>query len=115
LWDSSTTGDRAENVRKAVSGYESALRVYTKDAYPVEWANTQFNLAIAWRNCTTGDRSANLREAIAHSKAALTIRTADTFPNQHKATVTALESLRKTYETEGFGNDVPFDLIKSAK
>lgn len=115
LWQSVATGDRAENLHKAVSGYEAALGVYTKKAYPMEWANTQYNLAIALEDSAASDRSANLRKAIAHGKAALTIRTAETFPNEHAATVKILESLRKTYETEGFGKEVPFDQIKPSE
>ena len=37
-------GDQAENIERAVSHCQQALEVYTRDAYPDDWAMTQNNL-----------------------------------------------------------------------
>ena len=42
------TGDKAENLRKAIAAYEAALTIRTKDADPTNWAVTQNNLGNAW-------------------------------------------------------------------
>src|SRR5207302_1417440 len=42
------TGDRAENLAKAIACYEAALRVYTEADFPQDWAMTQNNLGIAY-------------------------------------------------------------------
>ena len=44
-------GSRAENIEAAIKAYEAALTVYTREAFPQEWANTQNNLGVAY-----GDR-----------------------------------------------------------
>ena len=42
------TGDRGENLRRAIACYESALRVYTEADFPSDWAMTQNNLGTAY-------------------------------------------------------------------
>jgi len=74
-WQSLPTGDRADNLRRAMSAYEAALTVYVKDASPSEWARTRNNLGTAWRDLPTGDRAANLRRAISNYESALTVFT----------------------------------------
>lgn len=41
-------GDRDENVEQAITAFDSARRVWTREAYPVEWALTTARLAIAY-------------------------------------------------------------------
>ncbi|MBE9004236.1 hypothetical protein IQ259_04135 [Fortiea sp. LEGE XX443] len=36
-------GDKASNMEIAITGYEVALTVYTREALPVGWATTQNN------------------------------------------------------------------------
>ena len=43
------TGDRGENLRRAIGCYEAALRVRTESDFPSAWATTQFNLGLALR------------------------------------------------------------------
>ena len=43
------TGDRGENLRRAIACYEAALRVWTEADFPSDWATTQFNLGLALR------------------------------------------------------------------
>ena len=35
------SGDRSENLRRAIACYEAALRVYTEADYPADWAEIQ--------------------------------------------------------------------------
>ena len=53
------TGDRGENLRRAIDCYEAALRVYTESDFPSDWATTQNNLGNAYRICrrATGART----------------------------------------------------------
>jgi len=69
------TGDRGENLARAIACYEAALRVFTDRRHPVDWAQTQNNLGNAYRELPTGDRGENLARAIACFQAALRVRT----------------------------------------
>jgi tetratricopeptide (TPR) repeat protein len=69
------TGDKAENLRKAIDRYEAALTVYTKIADPSDWAMAQNNLGVAWSDLPTGDKAENVRKAIDRYGAALTVYT----------------------------------------
>jgi tetratricopeptide (TPR) repeat protein len=80
-WAHMPTGNRSENLHKAIAAFEAALTVRTKEAHPADWAMTQNNLGNAWRSMPTGDRGENLRKAIAAYEAALTVQTKDGFPS----------------------------------
>ena len=67
------TGDRAANLQMAIACYREALRVYTPEAAPLDYAMTQNNLGLAYAGLPTGDRAANLEQAIACYREALTI------------------------------------------
>jgi hypothetical protein len=43
-------GDRAQNIEQAIGAYQQALEVMTRQAMPVEWAETMMNLANAYNN-----------------------------------------------------------------
>ena len=47
----------------------------TREALPREWAETQYNLAIAYRNRIRGEPADNLEKAIAGYEAAVTVDT----------------------------------------
>jgi hypothetical protein len=79
-WSDLPTGDKAENLKKAIGAYEAALTVRTKDACPAEWASTQNSLGSAWRNLPTGNKAENVKKAIDACEAALTVRTKDACP-----------------------------------
>ncbi|EKF01060.1 CHAT domain-containing protein [Tolypothrix sp. LEGE 11397] len=79
-------GSKASNMEIAITGYEVALTVYTREALPIDWAATQNNLANAYRNRIEGDRADNIEIAIAASTAALTVRTPETLPIEWAAT-----------------------------
>ncbi|TAH50884.1 MAG: CHAT domain-containing protein, partial [Chloroflexota bacterium] len=60
--------------------YELALEVYTRAAFPEQWATTQNNLANAYKNRIRGERADNLEEAIRHFELALEVYTRAAFP-----------------------------------
>jgi hypothetical protein len=96
------TGDRGENLRRAIACYEAALHVFTEQDSPRTWAMTQNNLGIAWRDMPTGDRGENLRRAIACYEAALRVYTEQDFPQEHEATSNNLRTARE--ELNSLGN-----------
>jgi predicted ATPase/class 3 adenylate cyclase len=80
------TGNRAENLSKAIACYQAALNVYTEREFPVQWAGAENNLSVAYRNLPTGDRNENLRRAIACCEAAQRVFTEREFPLNYAMT-----------------------------
>ncbi len=58
-------GERADNLEKAIAAYNLSLEVYTRDAFPEDWAMTQNNLGTAYSDRIRGERADNLEKAIA--------------------------------------------------
>ncbi|MBW4575784.1 MAG: tetratricopeptide repeat protein [Aphanothece sp. CMT-3BRIN-NPC111] len=79
-------GNRASNLEIAITGYEIALTVYTREDFPSDWAATQNNLATAYIHRIRGDRAENLEQAIASYQVALTVYTRKDFPSDWAAT-----------------------------
>jgi Domain of unknown function (DUF4062)/Tetratricopeptide repeat len=79
-WYILPTGNREENLKKAIAAYEAALTVYTKQAYPNDWASTQINLGVAWQRLPTGNKTENLKKAIAIYEGAFSVYTKQTYP-----------------------------------
>jgi hypothetical protein len=79
LWHASL-GNRSSILRHAIACHDAALRVYSEQAFPREWAWTQNNLGLAYWDLPNGDRAANLRQAIAGYEAALRVYTEVDFP-----------------------------------
>jgi CHAT domain-containing protein len=73
-------GQRADNLEQAIAHFEAALTVFTPEALPQDWANTQINLAIAYWYRSRGDRADNLEKAIAAYEAALTVFKREALP-----------------------------------
>ena len=73
-------GNRASNLEIAITGYETALEVYTREAFPANWAATKNNLAIVYSDRIRGERAQNLEDAIACYQAALEVYTREAFP-----------------------------------
>ncbi|MBG1259772.1 tetratricopeptide repeat protein, partial [Nostoc sp. BAE] len=73
-------GSKASNMEIAITGYEVALTVYTREALPQDWAVTQNNLAAAYSDRIKGDRADNIEIAIAAYTAALTVYTREALP-----------------------------------
>ena len=79
-------GERAENLEAAIGHYAAALEVYTRAAFPSDWAMTQNNLALAYSDRIRGERAENLEVAIGHYEAALEVYTRVAFPEQWAGT-----------------------------
>jgi tetratricopeptide (TPR) repeat protein len=79
-WREMPTGDKTENLGKAIAAFTAALEVYTRQAHPVGWAMTQNNLGNAWREMPMGDKTENLGKAIAAFTAALEVRIRRAYP-----------------------------------
>ncbi len=73
-------GSRANNLEIAITGYHILLQVYTREAFPKNWASLQNNLGIAYRNRILGERADNLELAIASYNQSLEVHTRDAFP-----------------------------------
>ncbi|MEH1796159.1 CHAT domain-containing protein, partial [Nostoc sp.] len=72
-------GSKANNIEIAITGYEIALTVYTRSAFPEYWATVQNNLGNAYRERILGERAENIELAIAAYRAALEVRTRSAF------------------------------------
>ena len=66
--------------------FAEALRFFTAEAAPVDYALTQHNLGLAYAALLTGDRAANLARAIGCYTEALRFRTPEAAPRNYAAT-----------------------------
>ena len=73
-------GNKADNMEIAITGYEIAFTVFTRDTSPELWAMTQNNLGNAYSDRIRGDKADNLENAIAAYEQALKVRTRTDFP-----------------------------------
>ncbi|NES17926.1 MAG: CHAT domain-containing protein [Symploca sp. SIO3E6] len=79
-------GNQASNMEIAIAGYEVAAMVFTKEAFPQEWASVQNNLGIAYRNRIRGEKAENLEKAIGYYLAALRVCTRELYPDDWSMT-----------------------------
>ena len=82
----SIRGERADNIELAIASFELALQVYTRDAFPEDWAMTQNNLGAAYSHRIRGERADNIELAIASYELALQVYTRDAFPENWAGT-----------------------------
>jgi CHAT domain-containing protein/tetratricopeptide (TPR) repeat protein len=75
-------GEGADRLEQAIQAYQAALQVYTRAAFPEQWATTQNNLGIAYCEYSRGERADRLEQAIQAYQAALQIYTRAAFPEQ---------------------------------
>ncbi|MCA2644146.1 MULTISPECIES: CHAT domain-containing protein, partial [unclassified Microcystis] len=73
-------GERAENLELAIVAYNLSLEVYTREAFPYEWARTQNNLGNAYNKRIRGKRADNLELAIVAYSLSLEVYTREAFP-----------------------------------
>jgi hypothetical protein len=59
------TDPNGVNLERAIACYWEALRIWTPETAPLDYASTQHNLGNAYSDLPIGDRSANLAQAIA--------------------------------------------------
>ncbi|MEH1912126.1 CHAT domain-containing protein, partial [Nostoc sp.] len=67
-------------IELAIAAYNQALEVYTRSAFPVNWAMTQNNLGNAYGERIFGERAENIELAIAAYNQALEVYTRSAFP-----------------------------------
>jgi CHAT domain-containing protein len=79
-------GNKADNLERAITAYIEALKVYTLDAFLVDWARTKNNLGTAYSCRIRGDEAENLERAITAYTDALKVRIFDAFPQDWAAT-----------------------------
>ncbi|NEP77314.1 MAG: tetratricopeptide repeat protein [Okeania sp. SIO3B3] len=73
-------GNKAENLEKAISLGETALKIVTRHNDAFLWANLQNNLGGAYSYRIRGEKAENLEEAIQHFTAALEVFTREYNP-----------------------------------
>ena len=81
--------DRAQRLRDALAAYAEALRFYTPDASPLDYASIQNNRAVLLGDLATlpgEDRAQRLRDALAAYDEALRFRTPDSSPLAYAST-----------------------------
>ena len=66
----------------AIASLSMALEVYTKENFPLQWAEIQNNLGNAYRGKIKGDKAENIEMAIASLNMALEVYTKINFPLQ---------------------------------
>ncbi|NER39108.1 MAG: SEL1-like repeat protein [Oscillatoria sp. SIO1A7] len=72
-------GSRANNIEIAIACYEAVLEVFSREAFPLDWATTQNNLGTAYHYRIRGERAENLEIAIACYREALKVYTREAF------------------------------------
>jgi tetratricopeptide (TPR) repeat protein len=82
LYQQYPLGDRANNLEEAIASYNVAFTVYTRDAFPEDWAMTQNNLAIAYSNRIRGDKADNIEWAMEYYQATLSVYARHAFPKR---------------------------------
>ena len=85
-----STGDRATNLQQAIACFQEALRFWTPETTPSEYAAVQTHLGRAYSRLPTGDPTTNLEQAIFCFKEALRFRTPETAPLDYADTQTHL-------------------------
>jgi tetratricopeptide (TPR) repeat protein len=75
-------GSKASNMEIAITGYEVALTVFTRNNYSETWALIQSNLGAAYRNRIQGEQADNIEKAITCYQEALQVLTPEDFPQQ---------------------------------
>jgi CHAT domain-containing protein/predicted LPLAT superfamily acyltransferase len=75
-------GSRANNLEISITGYQILLEVYTRKAFPEEWAILQNNLGLAYSDRIRGERVENLELAIEAYNLSLEVRTRQAFPEK---------------------------------
>jgi tetratricopeptide (TPR) repeat protein len=77
-WDLANLEEPRKNCRAAIGAYREALKVYTLDAFPMDYAMTQNNLGAAYGTLAeVEEKAANCRAAIGAYREALKVYTED--------------------------------------
>jgi CHAT domain-containing protein len=79
-------GIRRSNLEISIAAYQATVEIYTREAFPEKWAETQNYLGLAYCNRIKGEQAENIEMAIAFYQAALEIYTREAFPEQWAGT-----------------------------
>lgn len=85
-WSRLPTGDISENLRNAITYYDRALTVYTKESHPEEWARAHSNLGYAWSEILAGNRTESVQKGMAEYRLAQQVYTKEAFPDPWAST-----------------------------
>jgi CHAT domain-containing protein len=72
--------DKTENLEKAISYFQAALQVFTREDFPEQWANAQLNLGVTYYDRIGEQKAEDLEKAIACYQNALQVYTSKDFP-----------------------------------
>jgi Tetratricopeptide repeat len=75
-------GNRMLNLELSITASHLAQTVFTRKAFPEQWAGTQINLGNAYSNRIRGERAESLELAITAHSLALQVCTRETFPEE---------------------------------
>ena len=79
-------GERAENQERALGHFQAAQEVYTRAAFPLDWALARRNEGRVYVQRATGDRRANFDQALACYQDVLSVYTRDAQPREWSST-----------------------------
>jgi len=71
---------RAQSLEKSILHNEAALKTFTQDEFPEQWASAKMNRGSAFVNRILGDRAENLETAISCYQCAFNIFEKKVFP-----------------------------------
>lgn len=113
-------GDREENLRLAIDGYERTLTVDTRAADAYAWAAAHAAMAMALSELASLKNNANarcelFRRAISNCKSSLVVYTPNDFPEENATHTAALAAYRDAYVKAGCSKDVPHESIEPAE
>ena len=77
--------NRLQAIEDALSAHQQALTIYTRTAYPRQWAMLQSNVGNTYASRIFGSRRQNIEDAIRHFRAALEVYTADDISTRYGA------------------------------
>ncbi len=85
-----------DNLIKSIHAFREALKIYTVEKYPVDYARTQNNLANAYgRLSKARDMEDNLTKSIHAFREALKIYTVEKYPEDYRMVLSNIDLTRK--------------------
>ncbi len=75
-------GSRKNNLEISIATSQATLEIYTREAFPEQWAGTQNNLANAYKDRIKGEKAENIERAIRFYQATLEIYIREAFPEK---------------------------------
>ncbi len=83
-------GNSPDNIEKAITILQEALKLNTRENMPLDWANTMTLIGDAYRRRIRGDRVKNIEEAIRCYERAMEVKTRDGLPVEWAGTMVNL-------------------------